>query len=372
MSIRFIPVDPDPAPSLSDRPRPRPRSRSRSRRWDLRAWLGVVLPLGLTAAAVAAFAGWPAKPDRVPHDQMSARLKQAAAEGDEETIARMGDELAEERAERAAETLRQLPGDAASRAAFAEAVGFYDEPNEHWSNCMASAAMLRKRGQAADAVEMLKASAEVMRRLGVVPKKDQRSRAFLSLYESFRETRTHRETIDRMVELEKFGNEPEDEIPVAKEPDTFPRKNEPRYGGIILLALMKQANKKIVPGRNLREWLDDLTEEQKLAILLQKATDPREFFRRGWSDQVPYVTRVLRASVGTPAAVIVADSLDRLAPILARAKPGEFLADADDELVIKIEARFERIEKAYSRDTKAFLHKIWVQSGQGATWDDWR
>ncbi len=232
---------------------------------------------------------------RIPKDQILAALEKAGAEGDIDTIKRLQVQIEEE-------LIEELPKDAHTLAVLAEASMYYKEAKYIWHECLFAAAQLQERGLEADPREILRAFLDVMKRLNIAPRADQSPRTFRFIYLVFRESHNHRDAVDMMVARRKFANEVPDEIPVDPEPNTMAREDEPRYGAYILLALMNQANKRVRIGQSIREWLDRLTEEQRLAVLLQKATDPREFFHRGWADQVPYTAAVLRKHVGGRAA----------------------------------------------------------------------
>ena len=166
----------------------------------------------------------------------------------------------------------------------------------------------------------------------------------------------------------------------AKESDGIPRKDDPGYGSIIRLALMKKANARIVPGRSLKLWLADMTREQRLAVELQRLIrNTDDIFRRGWDAEVPSLLVTLTDNIGTPAAKVAANDLERLTR-LARPADADGVrtgglydsSESSEAMIERCRGRQRKIEDVFDRDVATFLHRLWWQSDQGKSWEDWR
>ena len=161
--------------------------------------------------------------------------------------------------------------------------------------------------------------------------------------------------------------------------DEVPSKDDPAYGGVILLALMTKAGGKSIQGHGMKAWLEGCTHEQRLAIELQRlGRHPEDIFRRGWDAEVPNLLKTLRDDIGTPAAKIKANDLQRLARLVRPAdedgeREGAVYEDseASDAIVERCLSRGEKIEDALSNDIHAYFHRIWLQSDRGKLWADW-
>jgi len=162
-----------------------------------------------------------------------------------------------------------------------------------------------------------------------------------------------------------------------QESDGIPTKNDPAYGAIIRLTHMKKANAKIVPGRSLKLWLEDLTPEQRLAVELQRLSrNTDDFFRRGWDAEVPALLTTLRKDIGTPAAKVAANDLERLARLVRPANAdgvrGEVFESSElsESIINRCRERQAKIEDALDRDVAAYLHRLWcerVRASHGRT-----
>jgi len=165
-----------------------------------------------------------------------------------------------------------------------------------------------------------------------------------------------------------------------QESDGVPPKDDPAYGAIVRLTLMNKANAKIVPGRGLKLWLEDLTPEQRLAVELQRlGRNTDDFFRRGWDAEVPALLTTLRRNIGTPAAKVAANNLERLARLVRPAdadgmRRGDVFeySESSEAIIDRCRERQAKIEDALDRDVAAYLHRLWLRAGEGESWADWR
>src|SRR5262245_36599110 len=83
------------------------------------------------------------------------------------------DALKAEIAEIERDRIANLPKDSTTLDLLAEAERYYEDPKWIWSACQNLAARLNEKGHPASAIEILHASVDVMKRLGVRPEGDQ-------------------------------------------------------------------------------------------------------------------------------------------------------------------------------------------------------
>ena len=164
--------------------------------------------------------------------------------------------------------------------------------------------------------------------------------------------------------------------------------NHPDYGGMIWLALIEQAGKKVVPGRGLKWWMDHLTDEQRDAVLLNTvkcgigSRGIEDLVRRGWADRIPHLIDLLNTDVATSSATVVSASLEDILKVVrlpqefdeSHEPRGLWLVDDDEKMDAFLETvnkPLEPIEEDFDKDIDHYFYRRWIKSGRGSDWLDW-
>lgn len=151
-------------------------------------------------------------------------------------------------------------------------------------------------------------------------------------------------------------------------------KSHPDYGGMLLLTLLKRANKKIVPGAGLGPWFDSLTRNEREAHLLVKLTGGvsaryvERFVDDGYGGEAASLTRLLKNDIGTIASRAVAEAIGEMMPFIrpgARPHPAwQGSPDDRDDLFERLNARLEPLGKEFDREVSHYFYKRWTVEGE--------